>query len=69
MATYTDQYTHKCTLTHSDMHTYAAVKVHESHTTKHRWDLERDIAVGCQEWYRREAKATVQPDCHRSCCL
>lgn len=35
---------------------HIAVTLHESHTTKDRWDLERDIAVGCQEWYRQEAK-------------
>lgn len=38
--------------------------MHESHTTKHRWDLEKDIVVGCQEWYRQEAKSTAQSDCH-----
>lgn len=61
--------THTHTYTHACSHTYAAVTVHESHTTKHRWDLERDIVVGCQEWYRREAKSTVQPNCHCSGCL
>lgn len=63
MDTYTDLYTHTSTRsnTRAFSHTYAAVTVHESHTTKHRWYLERDIVVGCQEWYRREAKSTVQP--------
>lgn len=52
------------TCTHASLYPYAVVTVHESHTTKHRWDLERDIVVGCQEWYRLAAKSTVQPNCH-----
>ncbi len=69
----THTHTHTNTLAHSYSHacsyTYAVVAVHESQTTKHRWDLERDIVVGYQEWYRREAKSTVQSSCHCSGCL
>lgn len=55
--------THECTLAHS----FTVVTAHESHTTKHRWVLERDIVVGSQEWYRQEAKFTVQSYHHCSC--
>ena len=53
--THTQRLKYKCSLARTN----TVVTAHESHTTKHRSGLEREILVGCQEQHRKEAKLTV----------